>query len=243
MFRATLIDYYFEVILDAKGNFEIAMKIKRILTIFLAYIPAAFVVASVLLVTLLKWAPVTCTPLMLARGLHNMGNGAIIVKYKWTPLEEISDEMIKAVIASEDQKFLLHNEFYFDEIAWMKQEHMFDSSPVRGCSTISQQTEKNCFTFCTHTWLRKGIEAYYTVLIEKIWGKRRIMEVYLNVAELGPEIYGVEAASRKYYHIHASNLTMADATSLACCLPNPLHRNPMGQQIYGGQKNANCGIM
>ena len=198
----------------------------RILTILLAYIPAGFVVASVLLVTLLKWVPVTNTPLMLLRGIQNVGNKGITVKYKWTPLNEISDEMIKAAIASEDQKFLFHNGFDFEEIAKMKEEHMFDGSPIRGCSTISQQTAKNCFTFCSHTWIRKGIEAYYTVLIEKIWGKRRIMEVYLNVAEMGPGIYGAEAAARRYYHIHASDLTMADATSLACCLPNPLHRNP-----------------
>lgn len=214
------------------------MKIKRILTILLAYIPAGFVAASVLLVTLLKWVPVTCTPLMLIRGLQNIGNDAIIIKYKWTPLEDISDEMIKATIASEDQKFLLHDGFDFDEIAKMKQEHMFDGSPIRGCSTISQQTAKNCFTFCSHTWFRKGIEAYYTVLIEKIWGKRRIMEVYLNVAELGPGIYGVEAASRKYYHIHTSNLTMADATSLACCLPNPLHRDPEWVNRYMEARRA-----
>ncbi len=199
---------------------------KRILTILLAYIPAGFVVASVLLVTLLKWIPVTNTPLMLLRGIQNVSNEGVTVKYKWTPIEEVSDEMIKAAIASEDQKFLFHNGFDFEEIAKMKEEHMFDGSPIRGCSTISQQTAKNCFTFCTHTWIRKGIEAYYTVLIEKIWGKRRIMEVYLNVAEMGPGIYGAEAAARQYYHIHASDLTMADATSLACCLPNPLHRNP-----------------
>lgn len=199
---------------------------KRILTILLAYIPAGIVVASVLLVTLLKWVPVTCTPLMLVRGIQNIGNETVNVKYRWTPLEDISNEMIKAVIASEDQRFLVHDGFDFEEIARMREEHMFDGSPIRGCSTISQQTAKNCFTFCSHTWLRKGIEAYFTVLIEKIWGKRRIMEVYLNVAEMGPGIYGAEAAARHYYHIHAFGLTRADATSLACCLPNPLHRSP-----------------
>ena len=97
---------------------------------------------------------------------------------------------------------------------------------MRGCSTISQQTAKNCFTWCSHTWIRKCVEAYYTVLIEKIWGKERILEVYLNIAEMGPGIYGAEAAARRYFHIHASDLTKADASSLACCLPNPLHRDP-----------------
>ena len=163
---------------------------------------------------------------MLKRSIHSIGDPVLKVKYKWTPIENISDEMIYSVIAAEDQKFFFHNGFDFEEISKMKEDHLFDGSPVRGCSTISQQTAKNCFTWCTNTWLRKGIEAYYTVLIEKIWGKQRILEVYLNVAEMGPGIYGAEAAARRYYHIHASDLTKADASSLACCLPNPLHRNP-----------------
>ena len=108
----------------------------------------------------------------------------------------------------------------------MWRRHRERGSEIRGCSTISQQTAKNCFTLCGKTWFRKGLETYYTVLIEKIWGKRRIMEVYLNVAEMGPGIFGIEAASQYYYHISASELTRADATALACCLPNPLYRNP-----------------
>ena len=94
-----------------------------------------------------------------------------------------------------------------DKIVKMKQEHMFDGTPIRGCSTISQQTAKNCFTFCSHTWLRKGIEAYYTVLIEWIWGKDRIMEVYLNIAEFGSHLYGIEAVAQRYYSIPAAELT------------------------------------
>lgn len=182
--------------------------------------------ASVLLVILLKWVPVTTTPLMLKRTIHPVGENGATVKYKWTPIEDISDEMINAVIAAEDQRFFQHNGFDYKELSQMKQEHLFDGSPIRGCSTISQQTAKNCFTWCSRTWLRKGIEAYFTVLIEKIWGKERILEVYLNVAEMGPGIYGAEAAARHYFHIHASDLTKADAASLACCLPNPLHRDP-----------------
>lgn len=199
---------------------------KRVITILLAYIPAGAVLASILLVILFKWVPVSYTPLMLKRSIRSIGNSAVKVKYKWTPIEDISDEMIYSVIAAEDQKFFLHKGFDFEELSKMKAEHLFDGSPIRGCSTISQQTAKNCFTWCTNTWLRKGIEAYYTVLIEKIWGKQRILEVYLNVAEMGPGIYGAEAAARRYYHIHASDLTKADASSLACCLPNPLHRDP-----------------
>lgn len=199
---------------------------KKILTILLVYIPAGAVLASVLLVILLKWVPVTTTPLMFKRPIQSFGENGVTVKYKWTPIEDISDEMIYAVIAAEDQRFFQHNGFDYKELSQMKQEHYFDGSPIRGCSTISQQTAKNCFTWCSRTWLRKGIEAYFTVLIEKIWGKERILEVYLNVAEMGPGIYGAEAAARHYFHIPASNLTKADAASLVCCLPDPLHRDP-----------------
>ena len=199
---------------------------KRILTILLVYVPAGFVVTSVLLVTLLKWVPVTITPLMVKRSIESIGKPHHPFQRKWVPLESISDNMIRAVIAAEDQKFLCHDGFDFEELGRMKQEHISDGSPLRGCSTISQQTAKNCFTFCTGSWLRKGVEAYYTVLIEWIWGKDRIMEVYLNVAEFGRQIYGIEAAAQHYYSIRAEDLTLADATSLACCLPNPLHRDP-----------------
>lgn len=205
---------------------------KKILTILLVYIPAGAVLASVLLVILLKWVPVTTTPLMLKRTIHPVGENGATVKYKWTRIEDISDEMINAVIAAEDQRFFQHNGFDYKELSQMKQEHLFDGSPIRGCSTISQQTAKNCFTWCSRTWLRKGIEAYFTVLIEKIWGKERILEIYLNVAEMGPGIYGAEAAARHYFHIHASDLTMADASSLVCCLPNPLHRDPTWANRY-----------
>jgi len=205
---------------------------KKVITILLAYVPAGAVLASILLVVLLKWVPVSYTPLMFKRCIHSVGNSGIKVKYRWTPIEGISDDMIISVIAAEDQKFFNHNGFDFEEISRMKQDHMFDGSPIRGCSTISQQTAKNCFTWCTHTWIRKGVETYFTVLIERIWGKERILEVYLNVAEMGPGIYGAEAAARRYFHIHASDLTKADASSLACCLPNPLHRDPTWVNKY-----------
>lgn len=207
---------------------------KKVFTILLAYFPAGAVLSSILLVILLKWVPVVYTPLMFKRCIHSVGKNGIKVKYRWTPIEDISDDMIMSVIAAEDQKFYFHTGFDFEEISRMKQEHMFDGSPIRGCSTISQQTAKNCFTWCTNTWIRKGIETYFTVLIENIWGKERILEIYLNVAEMGPGIYGAEAAARCYFHIHASELTKADASSLACCLPNPLHRDPNWSNKYMG---------
>ena len=195
---------------------------KKTLSILIAYIPAGFVVASVLLVILFRFAPIGFTPLMVKRALLSNQR----VDYQWVRLEDVSPETVAAVIAAEDSRFIRHNGFDFEELSKMHQQHLFDGSPIRGCSTISQQTAKNCFTWCTNTWLRKAIEAYFTVLIEFLWGKDRILEVYLNVAEMGPGIYGVEAASQHYFHVAASELTLADASSLACCLPNPLHRTP-----------------
>lgn len=211
---------------------------RRVLTVLLAYIPALFVVSSVLLVTILKWVPITVTPLMLTRSIESIGHPHSPKQHKWVPLEDISNEMIYAVIAAEDQKFLHHHGFDFEELSKMKSEHIFDGSTVRGCSTISQQTAKNCFTFCSHTWFRKGIETYYTVLIEWIWGKDRIMETYLNVAEFGWQIYGVEAAAQCYYSIPAKSLTLADAATLVCCLPSPLKRNPDWVNHYQASRRA-----
>ena len=108
----------------------------------------------------------------------------------------------------------------------MKRDHDYYGQKLRGCSTISQQVAKNCFTWCSRTWLRKAFEAYYTVLIELFWSKERIMEVYLNIAETGRGLFGVEAASWEYFGIPSSELTLSDATGLACCLPKPLARTP-----------------
>jgi len=179
-----------------------------------------------MLVLILKWMPVFVTPLMTVRSLQNIDEKSYCIKKEWTSLDNISINMSKAVMAAEDQKFYIHNGFDYDEITRMRRDHLTKGKPVRGCSTISQQTAKNCFTFCTRTWARKAVEAYYTVLIEKIWGKDRIMEVYLNVAEMGVGIYGVESASEKYFGHKASDLSEGEAASLACCLPNPLKRTP-----------------
>ena len=110
--------------------------------------------------------------------------------------------------------------------------HAEKGKKIRGCSTISQQTAKNVFTWGTQTWVRKGFEWYWTFLIEKIWGKQRIMEVYLNVAETGRGLYGVESAAREYYGCHAADLTRSQAVSIAVCLPNPLRYNPTAPTPY-----------
>ena len=195
-------------------------------------IPFWFVVLSLVWVTLLKWVPVRVTPLMVRRSIQNARVEGFHTRQHWTPLEEISPEMVKAVIASEDNRFGEHNGFDWAEIRKMWKEHSDKGKRIRGCSTISQQTAKNVFTWGTSTWVRKGFEWYWTVLIETIWGKERIMEVYLNVAETGRGLYGVEAAAREYYGCHAAGLTRPQAVAIAVCLPNPLKYSPTAPTSY-----------
>lgn len=174
----------------------------------------------------LKWVPVAVTPLMVERAVEFRKGDSFETRKKWVPLEQISVQMVKAVIASEDNRFAQHKGFDTQELRQMLKDHREKGKRIRGCSTISQQTAKNVFTSGRPTWIRKISEAYFTFLIEKIWGKERIMEVYLNVVELGKGIYGVEAASREYYGHGAATLTLQQASALACCLPNPLVRTP-----------------
>ena len=197
-------------------------KIKRfiILTII------AFFTMSTSWVLLYKWAPVKCTPLMLKRTVQNIGEKDYKNTRTWVDLEDISPVMVRAVMASEDGRFMEHWGFDLKELIKMKKEHKSKGKKIRGCSTISQQVAKNCFTFCGHSWWRKGFEAYYTVLIELFWSKERIMEVYLNIAETGKGVFGVEAAAQKYFGRRAAKLNTHQAVSIACVLPNPLKRNP-----------------
>lgn len=200
--------------------------LRKMLDILLVYIPLAFVVLSFSLVILYRWVPVKWTPLMFKRTIENVGNKGYRNRQVWTDIEDISPKMIQAVLASEDGRFLEHHGFDFKELKKMKRDHDYYGQKLRGCSTISQQVAKNCFTWCSRTWLRKAFEAYYTVLIELFWSKERIMEVYLNIAETGRGLFGVEAASWEYFGIPSSELTLSDATGLACCLPKPLARTP-----------------
>ena len=177
-------------------------------------------------VLLYKYVPVRWTPLMLKRTVQNIG----VKDYKnvrtWVDIENISPAMVRAVIASEDGRFMEHHGFDFKELRKMQKDHRTKGKKVRGCSTISQQVAKNCFTFCGHSWWRKGFEAYYTVLIELLWSKERIMEVYLNVAETGKGLFGVESVAQKYFGRSSAKLNTHQAVSIACVLPNPLVRTP-----------------
>lgn len=181
---------------------------------------------SFLWVLMLKWLPVYVTPLVVIRTAEYALEGKWVpVKKDWVPLEEISPHLQRAVIASEDPKFLSHNGFDFEAIA-----RAIDSNKKRkvkmGASTISQQTAKNVFCYPSRTYIRKALEAYYTVLIELAWDKRRILEVYLNVIELGPGVYGAEAAAVHFWKKPAMKLSLDEAQLFAAILPNPRKWNP-----------------
>ena len=176
---------------------------------------------SVLWVVVLKWVPVWFTPLMIKRCVEAKLEGREArIERTWVPLEDISPYYFRACLASEDNKFPTHYGFSEKGIkqAW---ESNKKGKKLRGGSTISQQTAKNVFTWCTRTWVRKGFETYFTVMIELIWGKERIMEVYCNVAEMGDGVYGVEAAAQKNFHRSAKKLNASQAALIVAALPNP----------------------
>ena len=199
---------------------------KRLCRFILVKVPIGFLVISLSWVLLYKVVPVTWTPLMLKRSIENIDLKGYRNHRTWVDLDEIAPVMVRAVIASEDSRFMEHWGFDFQELVKMKDDHKKKGKKIRGCSTISQQVAKNCFTFCGHSWWRKGFETYYTLLIEFLWSKERIMEVYLNVAETGNGVFGVEEAAMRNFDRHASKLTTHQAVSIACVLPNPVVRSP-----------------
>ncbi|MEW7278760.1 monofunctional biosynthetic peptidoglycan transglycosylase [Aquimarina sp. 2201CG1-2-11] len=190
---------------------------KRIIR-FLAKSCVGFVVLSVLWVLLYKWVAVPMTPLMIIRQLSNQQHTSI--KHEWIPISEISKNLQLAVICSEDQHFVTHNGFDRKAIEKAIADHKIGKK-LRGASTISQQTAKNVFLWPQRSWIRKGLESYFTFLIELFWSKERILEVYLNSIEMGNHIYGAQAASKFWFNKSAKNLTRAEASAIAAILPNP----------------------
>ena len=161
-----------------------------------------FLVSSVSAVVVLKWLPVYYTPLMFIRVMEQVANGRKPkIEHEWVSIDRISENMPLAVVSSEDARFLKHNGFDFEEI-YKARLQALRGGKEWGASTISQQTAKNVFLWPGHSWVRKGFEAYFTVLIEFIWGKERIMEVYLNSVEMGDGIYGVEAVAEQHFGRH-----------------------------------------
>jgi monofunctional glycosyltransferase len=172
-------------------------------------------------VIVLKWVPVWVTPLVVSRKIDAMRAGEESRVYKhWRSYDDMSKEAALAVVSSEDQAFPTHWGFDFDEIQDAIKENQTRKRP-RGASTISQQVAKNVFLWNGRSYIRKGLEIYFTVLIELIWGKKRILEVYLNVAETGPMTFGVDAASQRYYGHAATSLSRDEAARIAAVLPNP----------------------
>jgi monofunctional biosynthetic peptidoglycan transglycosylase len=180
-----------------------------------------FIGLSILSVIIFKWVPVPITPLMITRAVENKLEGKdALLTHDWEPIENISPNLQKAVIASEDGNFLKHNGFDFKAMQKAFKNNQ-KGKRLKGGSTISQQTAKNVFLWQGRSYLRKGLEAYFTVLIELIWGKERIMEVYLNSIEMGNGVYGAESAARHWYRKSAVDLTKKEAAGIAAILPNP----------------------
>jgi len=203
------------------------LRFKRILRWCRNAVLALFVF-SLFMVLVYKWLPVPFTPLMFIRALDPETPQ---MKHHWVSIDKISHAMPLAVVASEDNRFMTHHGFDHEQIRQAMEEAK-RGGRKRGASTISQQTAKNVFLWPGRSWIRKGLEAYFTVLIEFVWGKERIMEVYLNSIEMGRGIFGVEAASRTYFSKSAASLTRSEAALIAAALPNPRKRNPGAPSAY-----------
>ena len=197
----------------------------------------ALAAASVLAVIAFRWLPVPSTAFMIGERLASRAGPSLDQRHDWVPWPRISPHAAVAVIAAEDQMFLLHDGFDFAQI----EKAMADAGRgkrLRGASTISQQVAKNLFLWSGQSWARKGFEAWFTVWIELLWPKRRILEVYLNSAQFGRGIWGVEAASRAYFGKEAARLYRHEAALLAAVLPSPTRYRVLNPGPYVRQRQA-----
>lgn len=181
-----------------------------------------FFCSTILAVLFFRFVPVYVTPLMFIRAAEQVGEGRSIVwHHEWVSLDKMSAHMPVAVMASEDQRFLLHHGFDYEAIQQAAKRNRESGKRKMGGSTITQQTAKNVFLWPGRSWVRKGFEAYFTVLIELFWSKQRIMEVYLNSIEMGDGIYGVSAVAERHFKKSPTELSRADCALIAATLPNP----------------------
>ena len=193
---------------------------------------------SIVMVVVYKYVPVYITPLMVTRTIGQLFHGEDIrMEHKWVPMDKISPYLAQAVIASEDNLFPEHSGFDMQQIK-MAMDERKSGKRYRGASTISQQTAKNVFLLPVNSFIRKGLEAYFTVLIEWIWGKERIMEVYLNSIEMGKGIYGAEKVAELHFSKPASRLTASEAALIAATLPNPIKFNSASPSPYIRKRQA-----
>jgi monofunctional glycosyltransferase len=190
--------------------------------------------AAVMSVALFRVFPFPSTPLMHLRVFEGLLDGELVGAHRvWMPYEQISPHVFRAVVAAEDARFMRHN-----GIDWramedaMRYNRAHKGKKMRGASTITMQTAKNAFLWHGRTYVRKGLEAWFTFLIETLWGKRRILEVYANVIEMGSGIYGVEAAARKYFKKPSNELSRKEAALIAAVLPNPRRWSPASPTRY-----------
>lgn len=199
-------------------------------------IPVILIGLSLFSVVLFRFIPPLITPLMLIRWVEGqVTHNPVGISARWRSLNKISPYLAQAVIASEDQKFFQHHGFDWEQIDKAIDKALEKSKRrrrLRGASTISMQTARNVFLWQGKNWFRKGLEAYYTVLIEAIWGKKRILEVYLNVIELGDGIYGAESAARHYFNCPAKQLTPQESALMSAVLPNPHRWSPANPSPY-----------
>lgn len=205
-------------------------KIKR----FLLWIVVAFFASTILSVVVLRWVPVWFTPLMFIRLGEQISEGReLTLHHHWVPYEEISPSLSLAVMGSEDARFLEHHGFDYKAIEHAAIRNIKHPEKRKlGASTISQQTAKNVFLWPGRSWVRKGFEVYFTVLIELMWSKQRIMEVYLNSIEMGEGIYGADAVAEWHFQTTASKLTKAQCALIAATLPNPRKYNSARPSSY-----------
>ncbi|MGN1375643.1 MAG: monofunctional biosynthetic peptidoglycan transglycosylase [Prevotella sp.] len=207
------------------------MKIGIIGKIF-KWMVVAFFGSTILAVVALRFVPVYFTPLMFIRCAQQISKGEEVrLKHHWVPLGDISRHLPVAVMASEDQRFLLHHGFDYNAIEQAAMSNL-KGGRKRGGSTISQQTAKNVFLWPGRSWVRKGLEAYFTVLIEMTWSKQRIMEVYLNSIEMGPGIYGADAVAQQHFDKPAADLFRSECALIAATLPNPIRFSSKSPSPY-----------
>lgn len=197
-----------------------------------------FLIMSILSVIVFRWIPVPITPLMIIRDLEQLGKDkGIVMQHDWVPLKEISPKLQLAVVCSEDQNYLKHFGFDLGAIKKAMKENE-EGKRIRGASTITQQTAKNVFLWQGKSYLRKGLEVWFTLLIEIFWSKERIMEVYLNSIEMGKGVYGAQAACQFWFNKSAKKLTKDEAAAIAAILPNPLQYKANPPSIYITKRKA-----
>lgn len=207
--------------------------LKRIRKV-IRWMVVAFFGSTILSVVALRFVPVWFTPLMFIRVAQQVAGGREVkLQHRWVSIDKISPDLPVAVMASEDGRFLEHHGFDFKAIEHAAKENMKkDRKRKLGASTISQQTAKNVFLWPGRTWVRKGLEAYFTMLIELLWSKERIMEVYLNSIEMGEGIYGAEAVAEEHFGCSAAELTRSQCALVAATLPNPRKYNSADPSQY-----------